>query len=72
MEDVLKKGALICTGCGGEDFERLGVQEGFVEGQKLKVKKIYLVNCLRCHTTLSCEEEFYLGLDRGCLKEVEK
>jgi len=71
---------LICA-CGGDKWERCGIQEMWKRnssGDLVKSgRKVPLVTCKKCHTTISAELEFYQSLperqkigDNGCFRNV--
>lgn len=46
--------------CGSTEFHPLGVQKNLIESSHKKLgKEIYLINCAKCGTTLSCTKTFY-------------
>ncbi len=46
--------------CGSTDFTPLGVQKNLAVSSHQKLgKEIYLINCAKCGTTLSCSKTFY-------------
>lgn len=46
--------------CGAVKFSALGIQEAIdpISGERIG-KDLYLINCTKCGTTLSCSKAFY-------------
>ena len=50
--------------CGSSEFKPLGIQDNYAFSTYGSLgRQIYLINCARCGTTISCSRAFYLRLE---------